>query len=332
MNKKLKSAFRFAFFLGLGIFLVWFSIKDISVDELYKSFAQADYFWAALSGLFGLLSHFSRTLRWKMLLAPLNHKPSNFNVFSAVMIGYLANYAIPKLGEITRCTVLTRYEKIPFQEGFGTVITERIIDVLTLFVVLILTLIFQFDSFIGISKEYILTPLSIKLSSLAEKPMLLGTIIFVVIILAFFLFMKKSWIKNKVGGKLGGVLAGFLSGLKTISQLKNPYSFVFHSVFIWVMYYLGIYVCFFCFPETSHLGLKESLSILLCGTMGVIFTPGGLGAYHVIVRNVLTSLGIGLTIATAYPWIVWGTSFLVIIIPGAICLLLLPIINKEKIV
>ncbi len=317
--------------LGVGFALVWLSVKDISKEDFLSAFTRANYFWIAIAFIAGTLSHVSRAMRWQMMLEPLGYKLSFKNSFLSIMVGYLANLGLPRAGEISRCTIVTKYEKIPFQTALGTVVTDRIIDTLSLLVVMCLALIFQFNEFYGILNTQIFTPASKKLSSLSNNPkmMIAIAIVFAAIALGLFLFRKK--IKTFFNSKIGGLLKGFGEGLASVRKVKNIWLFIFHSIFIWSMYFLGIYLCFFCLPETSHLGLKTCLALLLCGTFGVIFTPGGLGAYHGILTAILISAyGVEETTAKIFPWLPWGTGFVVVIVFGTLSLILLPILNKNS--
>jgi hypothetical protein len=330
LNKKIKTGLQIFIFTGLGIFLVWLSIKNVSIKDIQSAFARTNGFYIALCFITGILSHVSRAMRWQLALEPLGYKPGFLNSFSAVMIGYVVNYAIPRLGEVTRCTVLSRYSNIPFEKNLGTVLTERIIDVLTMTLVLTLTLIFQFDSFYEISKEFVLIPISNKFSPLLKHTSFV--VIFTLVLLSsiIILFLKRKMLMQQLKGRLGKFVKGFSDGLQSVTKVRSPLQYLFHSVFIWAMYYVGIYVCFFCLTETATLGWKEALSILLVGTIGVIFTPGGLGAYHAMVGQVLLYYGMSKVIAVAFPWIVWGTGFVVILLFGLIGFILLPLINKNK--
>lgn len=329
-KQSIKSILTIIIFTGLGLFLVWLSLKDISKEEIFTAFSGADVKWIFACIIISLLSHVSRAIRWQILMEPLGHKTGFVNTFASVMIGYLANYGIPRIGEVTRCTVLAKYEKVPFQQGFGTVIIERTIDVVSLLLVLLLTLLFQFETFGGIIRENIYLPFQQKIGSITAKPLLLYSLIGAGIIGLGLLFLLRKKIKQLLSGKFGNLISGFADGIKSISKLHRPWQFLFHSFLIWALYYLGIFVCFYCYDETLILGWKECLAILLCGTFGVMVTTGGLGAYHIIVQNLLQLYGISLITSKAFPWIVWGSGFIVVIITGSLFLILLPIINKNK--
>lgn len=331
MKKKLLGILKVLLFLGLGLLLIWLSVRKLTPaqeKDIYNAVLEADYFWVIASLVLGVLSHLSRAVRWKMLMEPLGHRPTLYNTFFAVCTGYLANYAIHRLGEVTRCTVLTRYEKVPFTEGFGTVIAERIIDMFCMIIIFILTVAVQVEEISGIVDVRIWGPVKTKL---AQNSTLLYIIIacFAVTVIALFLLRKK--IGSLVSGKMKNLLKGFAEGLRSVRKVKNPWAFLFHTVFIWTMYYFMVYVVFFSFDQTSHLGHKAGLAVLMFGSVGIIFTPGGIGAYPLIVAEVLVSIyGITEAMGLAYGWVAWTSQFALILLLGLISFILLSVLNREK--
>ncbi len=333
MKKHLITGLKVLVFLSLGLFLVWFALRGIDAkqqEDAKTAFRNANYSWVILSVALGILSHVSRAARWRLMLETLGYKPKLSNTFFAVMIGYMANYApIPRLGEASRCGILTRYEKIPFTESFGSVIAERLIDVICLFVVFVITFFVQFDKINGLAHEYVINPMTLKFAFIGVHPFLTALALFICIA-GFVLFLK---MRNKAGtgiiSKILRILSGFFEGLKTVKNIKKPGLFIGHTIFIWLMYYVSMHVCFYALAETSHLGFSEGICVFALGTLGVVFTPGGLGAYHVIVQKVLLLFAISAPIAFAFPWIVWSASFVLIIVLGLVSLILLPLLNKD---
>jgi glycosyltransferase 2 family protein len=335
LNKKLLSIFKFLFFLSLGIFLVWLSVKDFTaadLDHFYRAIQMADYSWIILSMLLGVLSHFLRAVRWVMLLEPVGYKPSTRNTFFAVMVGYLANFAFTRLGEVTRCGVLTKYEKIPFPVSFGTVIVERTFDMLCLFLIFVYVILAEYDRIQDLAREYILNPAGEKFNSLMANTAFMWAAagIFVATLAIFIVYRKK--INAKVSGKPREIISGFWKGLISVKNLRSPGWFLMHTAFIWILYYVMLHVCFFSFSETSGLDVGQGLSVLIMGAVGVIFTQGGIGAYQFLVTKTLASplAGISLPIAGAFSWIVWASQFVTLVLVGLISLILLPILNRDK--
>jgi glycosyltransferase 2 family protein len=243
-----------------------------------------------------------------------------------VMIGYVVNYAIPRGGELSRCGVAAKYEKVPFAAALGTVITERIVDLLLMLVLFFLTLAVQFTELTGLTNKYVLDPLAAKF---AAKSTLLYVVIGAVALLAIVLFLFRKKIRNKLTGKMGAILKNFADGLKSVKDVKSPGLYIAQSFLIWALYFFSLYVCFWCFDETKSLGLKPALSVLLFGTIGVAVSPGGVGAYQIIATQVLLFYGVAGSISISFPWIVWGAQFIAIIVIGAVCFLLLPLMNRN---
>jgi glycosyltransferase 2 family protein len=333
LSPKVKSTLQLILFAAIGVFLVWLSIHNIpdrDVETTKQSFKDADYLIVAISAIISLLAHVVRAWRWNSLLQPIGHSISFKNSFAAVMIGYLVNYAVPRAGEFSRCGIAAKYEKMPFAAALGTVITERIVDVILLLVLFFITLAAQFNELIGLTKLYVMQPLSAKFGGLMHHKMYLILIVIFLVAFVGALFVFRKKIKSLLTGKIGGMLKSFGDGLKSVKDLKSPGLFVFQSVLIWLMYFLSLYVCFFCFAETKTLGIKPALSVMLFGTIGVIVSPGGIGAYQLIATQVLLFYGVINSVSIAFPWIAWGVQFIAILVIGGLCFLLLPLLNNNQ--
>jgi len=324
---------KFFVFLGLGIVLIWLALRNLTETDkhsIIEAFKQANYFWIVVSSLLGILSHISRAMRWNILLQPLGFNPKLYNTFFAVMVGYLANFALPRLGEVSRCGVLTKYEKIPFTESFGTVIAERVIDLLCLIIIFFATLIFQFEQLWGLTNSYILQPLKSKLALIISNELYIIVLVLAIVFvtLSFFKLRKKT--KTGIFTKITNLLKGFADGLKSVKNIKHPVLFIAHTIFIWFMYIAALYAGFYCFAETTHLGIDAGFAVLIFSTLGVIFVPGGTGASQALVTEVLTSIfKVSFTFAFAFAWLLWTSQFLLILLLGIISLVLLPMLNKN---
>jgi uncharacterized protein (TIRG00374 family) len=331
-NKLFVDILKTTIFLGIGILLIWLVVRNLTEKdktEILSSFSQANYGVILLVMILGIFSHVSRAIRWQIMIEPLGHKPSFLNTFMAVMVGYLANLAVPRIGEVTRCGVLKRYENLPLDSVFGTVVVERIMDTILLMIVSIITIVWQFDILSSklIEAYYTFFKPAQNPDAFPIKTIMIVSL--VTMIIALFLLRKKI-MKSKFVLKITGVLKGFSEGLKTVTKLKKPYLFIFHSVFIWVIYFLGIYVGFKALPETSVLGVGASFAILFFGTFAFILVQGGIGAYQIIVQNTLVIYGISANVGYALGWIIWSSQTLAIIIGGLLSLIILPLINKKK--
>jgi len=334
LKKIILNAVKFLVFLSLGVALIWLVVKDLSEKdkvEIVRSISEANYAWIGLAMVVGIVAHISRAIRWKMLLAPLELKPKLSNTFYAVMIGYLGNLAINRLGEVLRCGILRRYEKIPFVQSFGTVITERIIDVILLLIVYILGAWLEYDRMKTYIADNITTPFGNKMHKLTANTtmflLLLGIVAVVLILL--FVFRKKIF-QNPAVKKITTKAYSFWEGIRTVSKVKNPALFIFHSFFIWAMYLLSVYFCAFAFNETKTITIPDCLVIMAFGSLGVIATPGGIGAYQWIVLQILTFWGYSTAMGVAFGWVVWLAQTIVVLAVGLFSFGMLAINNKEK--
>lgn len=333
MNKRTKSVIQFVVLLGIGILLTWLSLKAVwgERDKIVNSFKTANYFWVFISVIISVISHLLRAYRWNYLLKPAGYSVKPVNAIGAVLVGYFANYGLPRMGEITRCTLVTRYDKVPFEIALGTVITERIIDTLLLLVIFVLTLFAQFSELSALAAKYIFIPLKTKLGGMSENPVQLIILVAVLlaIVVGFFLLRKK--ISALLTGKFGNIIKGFGKGLSSVKDVEHKFQFIVLSFAIWAAYFYSLYFCFFAFEGTSHLGQAECLVLLLFGTFGVVFSPGGLGAYQAIITALLISTyGIDTISAVAFPWMSWTAQFIVIVVLGIASLIVLPLINKNR--
>jgi len=332
LNKTLINIFKFIIPLGLGIFLIWLAVKDLSPEDtanIWQSFREANYFWVFVVMVAGLLSHMSRAYRWLLMLGSLDYTPKFTNSFFSVAIGYLANLAFPRLGEVTRCGIMNRYEKIPLPVLLGTVLAERLIDMLILLALTFITLVTQYELLTGLINTYLLTPLENKMLGLKDS---IGfTIVFagiaIVLAVALFIFLKK---KLKIFfQKISGITKSFAEGLITIKNVRNKWAFVFHSLFIWTMYIAMMYLSTFALAETTGLSIDAMLAAFVFGTFGMVFTQGGIGAYPLIIQKTLELYGTSETGAYAFGWLTWSAQTVLILLLGLLSLILLPYFNKK---
>ncbi len=301
------------------------------MDSIKTAIQQSNYFWIFISLAISGLSHFIRGTRWKLVLEPLGHKPSTANVFFSVMVGYLANLGIPRIGEATRCGVLNRYSNVPFVQGFGSVVAERALDIICLLVLFFLTLALEFKKIYGIADEMIFTPFLGKLDKLMEKKILLITVIAILLIVIFaFIYFRKK-IAGLFSEKAKAFFSGIKDGILSIKNVKNPWFYVFQTIMIWFLYVLQVYVVFFAFDDLSHLSFIVAMVITLFGSLAIAVVPGGTGVYQAIVIQILTTVYFASeTSAFAFAWSVWSSQIALILVLGLVSLILLPIMNKNK--
>lgn len=332
----MKSALRYIISLGLAGGLIWFVFKDINLDDMLKRFAQADWRWIALSCVLLIFAHITRAWRWGMLMEPLGYKPKLLNSTVSVLTGYFANYIVPRMGEVTRCGTLYRLEKIPVNLSFGTVVAERIFDVIILVIMIGLNFILEFDRLSSFFTEIFQSKIQGNGQPQAGPNVLLiiGGLIFLAGIIAVIVILRSASLRDKlmqntIIQKIVGFLQGMLEGLLSVRKLKNPGLFFLSTLMIWVFYYLVSYVLFFCIPETSNLGMLAGLTLLVVGAIGMTApTQGGIGAYHLLVGSVMVLYGLtqkdGITLAT----FIHGTQMLFMLVIGAFAFLFVLVQNK----
>ena len=292
---------------------------------MVKDILNARFGWIMLSVLFGVVAFVSRAVRWRMLMEPLGYRPKMSNTFNSMMLGYLANMAIPRLGEITRCTVLSQKEKIPFNILFGTVIVERAMDLIMLALSLVVASLLELNLIGGFIYREIIDPIVVKAESLFDPLIIVVLIVLVVIaLIVFFLILKKS---KKTTGVLPSFIKqmhGLIDGIKSVFKMKNTFLFFAHTIFIWVMYFFMSYVCFFALDETSGLGFKAGVFILAIGGIGMAApVQGGIGVYHILVQQGLLMFGIDAQSGLTYATIVHTSQTLMILILGAVSMAIL---------
>jgi hypothetical protein len=326
-RSKFLTFFKFVFFLGLGILIIWLSIRNLTLsekDEIIHSFRTANYNWVFLAIILGILSHVLRSLRWMIFLEPMGYHPTFKNTFYAVMVGYFANMAFPRLGEVTRCGILAKYEKIPFNKSFGTVVTERALDLIIFFLLFLLTIFTQIGTLREYLNDHVYPGLQGKFIDPFSNPLFLTAIAgFLAFVILLFIILRKKIKNSKFYHKIISLIHGFWEGFKSLSQIRQPVLFVFYSIAIWFLYFLMVYVCFFCFTSTSTLDPGAGLSSLVLGTIGIMITPGGIGLYPAIIQETLLLYGLSRATGLALGWISWTAQTAMIFIVGGLSLILL---------
>lgn len=327
MKKTVLKVLKFLAFFTLGAFIFWLIYKDQDIERI-KMVLKNDvkYSWIVLSLFLGLLSHISRTLRWGLMIEPIGHKPRFINTFLAVMVGYLMNLAFPRMGEISRCGVVTRYEKISFTKLFGTVVAERLIDVISLLILLVIVFLSQFGkmlSFINHNPE-----IQQKLKSVFTSPYLIsGFILFIVLAFVFRNTFKSSIVFKKIKG----ILLNFKEGFISIRSIKRKGWFFFHSFFIWFLYYIMLYVVFFAFDFTRDLSPIAGLTTFVLASFGMIApVQGGIGAWHFMAIEALSLYGVATENGVIFAFVAHTSTTAMIILLGIISLLVLPFINRRN--
>lgn len=316
MNFKIKKSLKITIPLLFGGALVWYLFTIIPPETLLEYFKNANYWWIALGLFFGILSHLSRAYRWKFMLEPLGYKPRFINSALAVLIGYFVNLAIPRAGEVSRATVMTNYEGIPFEKGFGTIVAERIADLIMMFLIIGVTLLIQFDFII-------------KLLTKNVDPIKIGVtlIVFAGSGFLFYSYVKKS--TDGIGLKIKTFVKSLIEGVTSIFRMKNKWAFIFHTLFIWIMYILMFWATI---PAIDGLEVPFGgiLVGFIAGGFSIAATNGGIGLYPLAVAGAFTLFGVPEEPSTAFGSVMWAAQTAMIIIFGGLSFLLLPICNKAK--
>ncbi|WKB82526.1 lysylphosphatidylglycerol synthase transmembrane domain-containing protein [Cellulophaga lytica] len=321
MTASLKKTLKTVLPITFGLFLIWYSYNSTSEEDrkqIIYYIKEADLFWVSISLLMGVLSHVSRAIRWNYLLEPLGYKPKIVNNILIILTSYFANLGIPRSGEILRATALTTYEDVPFEKGFGTIVTERVIDLIMLLLIIVITFFLQTEIIIDFfkSKGFNITKILLLLGSAA------------VIALAFFYVIKKSTHPFLV--KIKDFVNGLLQGVTSIFKMKNKWAFIFHTLFIWSVYIGMFWVIKYTVPETISLSVSQLLVAFIFGAFAMTATNGGIGLYPIVVSSALAIFGISSVSGDAFGWIMWISQTLLVVVFGAISFLLLPLLKRTK--
>ena len=306
--------------LLIGIVIIYYQFTTLTPSDLDKikiSFLKADYFYVLLSLIVALLGYWSRAYRWKYALQHLGYQTKFYNDFMTVCVSYLVNLTIPRSGEISRAALLKKYEKVPFDKAFGTVVAERIVDMIIVLLFVIVGFVSQFDTIY---------------TFLLEKNLQFETLLWISLggFLLFLLFIV-VWIyaEWKIILKLKQKLSGLIEGMLSILKMKDKWSYLFHSFFIWFSYLVMFYVTIFALPETENITFDVVIMGFIFGTLAVGFTNGGLGAYPLAIAMIFSLYGISNDIGVAFGWLIWTSQTLLTIFLGLLSYLLLPILNKK---
>ena len=326
--KSILSFLKVALPLAFGAFLIWYVFKDLTQqekEELYASFASANYFWIFLSISFGILSHMSRAIRWKYTIQPLGKTPGFWNSFFTVMIGYVANLALPRLGEVTRPGLLGKYEGLPFNKLFGTIVAERVADLVILGSIMAGIVLVEFDML----KELLFGYLEQGSGNISiEKILIIAGAAVIGLAALFFLMLSKS--DNSISRKIRELVRGIFEGLISIVKMENKGYFLMHTAFIWIMYIGMFWVCFFCLEETSSVPLAGVVASFVMGSLAIVFVQGGLGVFPLAIMNTLLLYGVSKSGALALGWILWTSQTLMVIVLGVASIPLLRFVNRNK--
>lgn len=306
--------------LFLGIFLIYYSYNQFSekdIEEIKKHFQNANYYYLWFSIFIAFLGSASRAYRWKYVLDQMGYKTSFANNFMAVSIGYLMNMTVPRSGEISRALVLKKYNNVPFDKGFGSIIAERIIDLVVLLGLIIVAFFVQYD----VLKTFVL-----------DKIPLQKLVLFLLIGVAFFIAFILIYVYSKLNFilKLKEKVSGLKEGILSIFHMEKKWSYLGHTIFIWFSYVYMFYIGIFVISETNSLPLGAVITSFIVGSVAIAFTNSGFGSYPFLIAKILLFYHISETAGSAFGWIIWTSQMLLLVFLGTISFLLLPILNRGK--
>lgn len=325
LGKKILNILKYIAFTALGALLFWLVYRDQDFSRIWDTIInKVDYRWILLSFVFGILSHISRTLRWKIALEPMGANPRTINAFITVIMAYFMNLLLPRMGEFVRCGMLSRYEKIKFSKLFGTVVTERIVDVIMLLLSFSLVTALELDKLIHFGKENPDVVENVK--SILQSPFLWGGLIFAILAVIFYLRISK---KKDGKNKLVEIFHDFSEGIKSVFAMKRYKAYIAHTFFIWLMYFMMLWVVFYSIDQTSDLGPLAAFTSFVMGSFGMVApVQGGIGAWHFMVEKTLGLYGIESADGKLFAFIAHSSMNSLVIISGVICIILIPIVNR----
>ncbi len=326
---------KYLLFLAIGIFIFWWIYRDLPIEELKNAFKNINYFWIIVSLMLGVFAQISRAIRWNMLIRPLGYKPRFYNTFLAVLILYFINLLAPRAGEVVRCTILSRYEKIPFTKLVGTVFVERMADIVTLFMLAVLIITSQLGIFVRFfnahpdMKEKLVTLLSLRNIILGISALVVLIVLYIITRKYFSKKGKES--KSTLFVKLKRIKYDIIEGIRSILKLENKWYFIGHTLFIFLMWLFMLYVIFLAYEPTKHLSIWTGMITFLMGGLAMIApVQGGIGPWHFMIYETLFIYGIDKAHGKIFALIAHtSTNIIYYLVFGMIAFILLPVLNNK---
>jgi len=297
---------------------VWYALSKVSLSKVIEYAQNADYIYIIIGVLLGLLSHLSRAYRWIFMLEPMGYNVKFANSAMAVFATYLINYTIPRAGEVARASVLTNYEGVPFDKGFGTIVAERIADLIVMLAIIAVTLFLQFDFIYGFLSE-----------KFNPTKIIIGAVVCALLGFLFLKLIQRS--HSKIALKIKSFVNGLIEGALSIFKMKKKWAFIFHTLFIWGMYLLMFYVTSFAITELHGISAGAILIGFISASFSIAATNGGIGSYPLAIYAAFSIFGIAEAPSIAFGWIMWASQTLMVVIFGGLSLIYLPIYNRKKV-
>ena len=325
MSKNLGNVLKLVISLGLGILIVWLTTRKLTpkdIADIQSVFRRADYKWVIIGPLIGMLSNVVRAERWKQLLNSVGYHPRRINVINSVYVMYVLNLVFPRLGEVTRCTLLYKTDNVPVDKSIGTMVLERMVDMVTILLVGAILMVFQYKLLIDLFEDKVLSNYAGTIDKLTTGYW--GIVLLIIAMaaglgLVYLLYRLRG---HHIIGKVWSFLMGIMHGLASVLKLDNPLLFIFYSILIWVMYFMMTYLCFQALPETTSMGVLAGMACLFFGGFAYIISPGGLGAYPATIGAVLLLYHVDFNVGFGFGWLVWAVQTAAVIIFGVISFIL----------
>lgn len=300
--------------------MIWYIYQSFTPEQLVETkryFTDANYGYVILAVLLSALSHLIRSYRWNFMLEPLGYRPKLANNFMAVSVAYLMNIFIPKSGEVSRAVILDKYEKVPFEKGFGTIISERIVDLIFLLFFTAIALAIKFD----VLYEYLIEGVS---------PSIIYIVIIVTLIVGISIPLYIKFSKSNINKKVKTFVFGLKEGVFSIIKMRKKGAFLLYTIIIWSLYLLSFYTALQALPDTANISFGTIIITFVVGSFTFAFTNSGFGTYPAAIAGILTVFGIAKTVGIAFGWIVWISNISSIVLFGVLSLILLPLYNRKQ--
>ncbi len=328
MKKNILKTAQYIAFFAIGVVLFWLVYRNMDMQKFKQELPNISLWWLALSCVFSLLSHISRAIRWNMLIRPLGYNPRTINTFLSVLVMYLTNFIVPRAGELARCTVLGKYEKIPFTKLVGTVVIERATDLIAMVIFAIAIIILQlpiFTKFLAVHPD-----VSAKLSGIFSTLHILIVFIVFIGILAIILAFRKKIKNSAFFQKISHFYDNFTEGIRAIGKLEHKWRYIGHTAFIYLMWLLAMYVVFLSYPPTANLSILTGMATFVMSGLAMIAPiQAGMGAWHFMVSATLLIYGIDIDSGRTFALIAHTTTNLFLLVIGVIALIILPAVNRK---
>ena len=314
----IKNYFKILLPISVGVFCIYFSFRNINFSDFTQYFFEINYSWVAIGIILGALSHISRSYRWKYLINPLGYKLGFINSVLAVFSAYLINYTIPRAGDLARATMISKYEKIPLEKTLGTIVAERAVDVICIIIIISIGLIIEFQR------------ISEKLISLTQDTEISVILVYFGAFVILLFILNKILKKSKYYKSIANFFSGIIEGLTVIFKMKKRNSFIFHSIFIWLMYILMFWATSKAFVELHEVTFFQLMISFTLAALSIMFSNGGIGIYPLAVEESLGWYGIQSTTGLAFGWVSWLSQTMMVVIFGGLSLFILPFINRTN--